>query len=848
MKHLLIFIFASVFFSVLLAQPVQQNVKIGGTVTDENGNPIEFASVRLEGSLIGTVSNLRGKYSLKFESRDSVTVIFSMIGYQTRKRILIRPQGNISLNVSLLPENYELGEVTVSGQRIRTGTTQDIKVDKPYLSPDASGGSVEAIIATQAGVSNNSELSTQYNVRGGSFDENMIYVNGMEVYRPLLIRAGEQEGLSFINPDMVESVKFSTGGYEARYGDKMSSVLDITYKQPTQTEGTFTVSLLGASVYTGLKLPHGVTWTNGIRYKTNRYLLGTLDTKGEYTPRFIDYQTYLNWKPSPRWESGFIGDISENKYQFSPEDRYTRFGTLDEIREFKVYFDGQEKDFFRTFYGTAYVSLHPNEQHSFKLQASAYRTQEHETYDITGEYWLNDLTSSDESSENGTHTGLSNQTDNPETIGIGRYRTHARNRLSAGVRSYTLSGSHHTDKHSLRWALEMRKERITDRMNEWELRDSAGYSLPHTGDGPELYYVLRSNERIKSTRYGFYLQDTYRHHFRPGLFTLTAGIRGGYWNLNKEFLLSPRVSLGFIPAANERLTLRFATGIYYQTPFYKEFRQTVKEEHAYGIALNRDIRSQRSVHWILGGDYNFRILNRPFCFSMETYYKALDRLIPYNINNVRIDYYGRNLSKGYAAGIDLKLFGEFVQGTDSWLTFSVMKTEEQLNGKWIPRPTDQRYRLSLYFTDYFPGSRKWQLNLKGTLAGGLPFGPPRGGLESAIFRTPPYRRVDIGISYCLTADENRQEESSSLARSFLLPEPTEVEGKYNGEFGKNTYKRKTNSRFGIRSLWVGIDVFNLLAIKNVNSYYWITDTGDNQFAIPNYLTSRRINIRLVAKF
>lgn len=847
MKHLflLFLIYVSAFHSPLFAQSTPQNVKIGGSVTDENGNPIEFASIRLEGGLIGTVSNLKGRYSLKFESKDSVTVVFSMIGYQTRKRTLIRPQGNINLNITLLPMDYELGEVSVTGQRIRTGSIQDIKLDKTRLAPDASGGSVEAVIATQAGVSNNSELSTQYNVRGGSFDENMVYVNGMEVYRPLLIRAGEQEGLSFINPDMVESVKFSTGGYEARYGDKMSSVLDITYKLPTRTEGSVSLGLLGTSAYAGMKLANGITWTNSIRYKTNRYLLGTLDTKGEYAPRFIDYQTYINWKPSRLWEAGFIGNVSENQYRFTPEDRHTRFGTLTDMREFKVYFDGQERDLFRTFHGTAYIALQPNEQHNIRLQAATYHTRENETYDISGEYWLNALASSS-SPTDGTQTGSSTSAGEGEIMGIGSYRTHARNNLSARVHSYSLSGSHRIAKHSLSWALEMKQEQITDRMNEWELRDSAGYSLPHTADGPKLHYVLRSNNRIKSSRYGFYVQDTYRFQSTSGLFTLTAGIRGGYWNRNGEFLLSPRASVGFVPAANERVSLRFATGVYHQTPFYKEFRQTVKEGNTYGITLNQGIRSQRAVHWVLGGDYNFRILNRPFSFSVEAYYKALSRLIPYNIDNVRIDYYGKNLSKGYATGLDMKLFGEFVQGTDSWLTFSVMKTEERLNGKWIPRPTDQRYRLSLHFTDYFPGSNKWQLTLKGTLAGGLPFGPPRGGLERAIFRTPPYRRVDIGISHCLIADDEQQQGNAFAATTAASA--AELSGSADAPYGRNRQRKGMGNRLGIRSLWVGLDVFNLLAIKNINSYYWITDTADNQFAIPNYLTSRRINVRLVANF
>ncbi len=811
MKHF--WLLTAILLTACVPAFAQNSVKIGGTVTDDNGNPIELVTIRLEGTAIGTVSNLKGRYSLKFENRDSVTVIFSMLGYQTRKRKLVNPKGNISLNVVLPPMDFELGEVSVTERRRQTGTIQQIETEGNRLMPDASGGSIESVIATQAGVSNNNELSSQYNVRGGSFDENMVYVNGIEIYRPLLIRSGQQEGLSFINPDMVQSVGFSTGGYEAKYGDKMSSVLDITYKKPLQFEANASVSLLGAAAYIGAA-GKKLTWTNGIRYKTNRYLLGTLDTKGEYDPRYIDYQTFLNWTPSKRWEAGFIGNVSENRYNFQPEDRYTRFGTLSNVREFKVFFEGQEKDLFQTLFGAAYATFRPNERNSITLQASAFHTREQETYDITGQYWLSELDSGMQRAGSATAgSGAGSTTDTSdgtqETMGVGTYMEHARNYLTADVQSYSLTGFHRLKNHSLQWNAELKQERIKDRMREWELRDSAGYSISQAAEGPGLFHVLHSRNTTDSQRYNFYLQDTYRFHSTAGLFTLTAGVRGSYWNWNKEFIVSPRASLALIPSFNERFTLRVAAGVYYQAPFYKEFRDTTQVDGTTIVSLNRNIRSQRSLHFVAGGDYNFRVVNRPFRLSMEIYYKALSNLIPYNIDNVRISYYGRNLSKGYAAGIDMKLFGEFVPGTDSWLTFSLMKTEEKINGQWLPRPTDQRYRLSLYFTDYFPGSQKWKMNLKGTLAGGLPFGPPHSGREAAVFRTPPYRRIDIGMSRCII-DRNRQK----------------------------------NPR-GIRNLWIGIDLFNLLNISNTNSYYWITDSRNNQFAVPNYLTSRQINLRLL---
>ena len=549
-----------IYLLLLFTLPVlAQQVKIGGVISDENGDPIELATVRIEGTATGTVSNLKGKYSLKFSSRDTVTLIYSMIGYNTRKRVLVRPQGNININMTLPVLDYELGEVTITENRRQTGTVQQIDIKANKLMPDASGGNIESIIATQAGVSSNNELSSQYNVRGGSFDENMVYVNGTEVYRPLLIRSGQQEGLSFINPDMVESVGFSSGGYEARYGDKMSSVLDITYKKPERFEATGAFSLLGVSAYLGFGNKK-FSWINSVRYKSNRYLLGTLDTKGEYDPQFTDYQTFLNWRPNKRWEFGFIGNISENKYIFQPEDRTTRFGTLSEVREFKVYFDGQERDLFRTFFGAGSATYHFNDHNSLTFQAAAFHTKEQETYDITGQYWLNELDPSGEDEE---------AEDTGETIGVGTYMEHARNYLNADVQSYSLTGKHQVKRHAIQWGLELKKERIKDKLREWELRDSAGYSLPQVPDGPELIYSMSSKNDISSSRMSLYAQDSYKFKTNAGLFTLTAGLRGSYWSWNKEFIVSPRASLALIPAFNEQFTFRAAAGVYYQAPFYK---------------------------------------------------------------------------------------------------------------------------------------------------------------------------------------------------------------------------------------------------------------------------------------
>ncbi len=784
----------------------QNKAVVSGLVTDEDGSPLEIVNIHVEGQLVGTVSDLQGKYSLTVSSRDTVTIVFSMLGYQTRKRVLHNPRGKVALNVMLPNSDYELGEVTITESRRQTNSTTHLELKDTRLLPDASGGSIESFIATQAGVSSNNELSSQYNVRGGSFDENIVYVNGVEVYRPLLIRSGQQEGLSFINPDMVEDIGFSAGGYEAKYGDKMASVLDITYKKPKRLEGSASVSLLGGSAYVGFSTKL-FSMTNGVRYKTSRYLLGSLETKGEYDPNFIDYQTYLTYSPSKRWELGFIGNISQNHYNFKPEDRTTKFGTLEAVKEFKVYFDGQERDLFRTYFGSFNLTHRFNKNNDVTLQISAFKTKEEETYDITGQYWLNAL---DETGEDGKPS-------EDQTLGIGTYMEHARNYLNANVQSYAINGNNNLKRHRLKWGIELKTEKIKERLREWEMRDSAGYSLPNNNSNSvNLIYNLSSHNQISSKRYSFYVQDTYKFSSNLGLVTLNGGIRGSYWDWNKEFIFSPRVSVALIPKFNDDFTFRLATGLYYQAPFYKEFRDTTTIDRNAIVQLNKKIKSQRSVHFVLAGDYKFRAVNRPFKFTTEIYYKILKNLVPYNVDNVRISYYGRNLSSGYAAGIDMKLFGEFVPGTDSWLSFSLMQTKEKINGQWVPRPTDQRYSVSFYFTDYFTRNDRWKMSLKATFADGLPFGPPHSGREEAVFRTPSYKRVDIGMSYRLVNNEEK------------------------------TSRGRVNRYF--RNIWLGLDVFNLFSINNVNSYYWVTDVYNQQYAVPNYLTSRQINARILVEF
>lgn len=771
-----------------------QTFTLKGRVIDENNNPVELASVSCLSQGKATVTSLKGEYKMILRSADSVVVKFSMLGYRTKTRILRHPKGPQTLQVVLLSDSRTLGEVNVMGQKIQSGQTQELSTRQLKQMPSATGNAVEELIQSQAGVSTHSELSSQYNVRGGSFDENSVYINNIEVFRPFLVRSGQQEGLSVINPDMVDRIGFSTGGFAAKYGDKMSSALDIIYRRPKRFEASLDASLLGASAYVGFSNKK-LAWANGIRYKTNRYLLGSLETNGEYKPNFLDYQTYLNYRPNSRWSVDFIGNISDNHYNFTPHDRETRFGTLENVKSFRVYFDGQEKDLFRTYFGSLGITRHLGDSTSVTLMGSAFSTDEQEKYDIQGQYWLT-------------------QTETSENLGVGTYFQHARNYLKAHVESIKLMARHTTKQHDVEGGVTYKMEHIKENSAEYEMRDSAGYSIPHTGKDLNMIYSLRARNELNANRLEVYLQDTWR--FRSGgdddstqtLYTLNYGLRFAHWNFNRETILSPRVSLSIIPAFNQNLSIRLATGLYYQSPFFKELRDTTTRNSITYATLNRKIKSQRSLHLIAGLDYRFSMKQRPFKFTTEIYYKILGNIVPYSVNNVKVTYYGDNVASGHAAGIDMKLFGEFVPGTDSWLSLSFMNTRMKLNGLSTPLPTDQRYALNLYFTDYFPGTNRWLMNLKLAYADGLPFSAPHRELERNNFRAPAYRRADIGMSYRLLNNEDRHSKSI------------------------------------FKNIWIGVDCLNLLGINNVNSYYWITDVTNQQFAVPNYLTGRQINARV----
>lgn len=800
-------LFAAFLMAVL---PAVAQVKIHGKVIDAQDSPLEFVTVRIDGTAIGTNTGIDGTFKLSCPppANDTLVVVFSCIGYEELRRKLINPKGDLALNVRMQSKDHALQEIQVTDFRKQTNQMQTIDADSYKLAADATGGSIESMLTTLAGVNSTNEMSSQYSVRGGTYDENSVYINGIEVYRPQLISSGQQEGLSVINPDMVGSVNFSTGGFGVEYGDKMSSALDITYRQPESFEGAVSASLMGASASIG-QSTRRFSQLHGIRYKRNSSLLSSMETKGEYDPNFFDYQTNLTFKFSNKLKASFLGNIAVNNYKFTPVNRETNFGTSTDAKSFKVYFDGHEKDRFETYFGALNLTYTHSRSTELSLLASGYLTNELVAYDISGEYWLDQA---------GT-TGSGNP-DNAVggELGVGRYHEHARNRLKISVFSLGLHGHTSIRNNNLTYGFQYNHQTIMERTREWELRDSAGFTLPSDGQNIRMIYNLTSRQNISTNRLAFYVADSYRLNTSVGYFAFNAGLRFSYWDFNREFLVSPRANVAFVPERNNAWTFRFATGLYYQQPFYKEFRQPI--EDSYGntvIHLNSDIKSQQSLHFILGSDYTFRMFDRPFKLSAEAYYKKLNKLIPYEIDNLKIVYQGRNLTDGYTTGLDLKLFGQFVPGTDSWISFSVMKTGENLNGVTVPRPTDQRYSMALYFTDYFPKFPKLKFSLRGIFSDGLPTTAPHSSRDKGYFRAPAYKRVDVGLHYALLSPLKEGENPRGLHKWF-------------------------------KSIWLGVDVFNLLDISNVSSYYWVTDVNEIQYAVPNYLTRRQFNVRLSIDF
>tara|TARA_R110002096_G_scaffold436050_1_gene666185 strand:+ start:128609 stop:131101 length:2493 start_codon:yes stop_codon:yes gene_type:complete len=828
------FLLKSTFLSLLLlcstlVELNAQTTSIEGKVLDNHLKPLEGTEVRV-GSYF-TLSDENGNYSLKISPGKNQLLIFYSLGYSVDTTRFSIEKGEIKkFNPVLTLIAKNLIEVTVTSRKSRFESQTVLKgrtIDA-FVGP---GSGVESALKTLAGVSSNNELSSQYNVRGGNFDENLVYVNGIQIYRPFLVRNGQQEGLSFVNSQMVSNIKFSAGGFEARYGDKMSSVLDITYKKPRDFSVGVKGSLLGGGlVFEDLMFKERLSVLVGARYRTNQLLLGTLDTDADFRPQFTDIQAYLTYYLTDEWELSFLGNFGRNKYQVIPSTRTTDFGTFQEALRLQVFFDGREDYDFTTKFGALQASYNPNKNLQLKFSSSGFQTIEQEYFDILGAYRLGELNNNLGSDDFGEISFIR---------GTGGFQNYARNNLDAIVSNIAHDGLYDKDEITWRWGLKYQYESIIDRYKEWEKIDSAGFSVPNnptanfafipdpnnpsigtivTSFDPEkelnLFESFDSEARVQSSRITAYVERSKLFDVDSGDLFVNLGIRTHYWTFNGQNVISPRASVGWKPNWESDMVFRFATGFYYQPPFYREMREL-------NGGINENIRAQRSIHFVLGNDYQLTMWNRPFKMVTEVYYKNFSSLIPYDLENVRIRYTAENNSRGFATGFDYRINGEFVKGVESWASLSLLTIQEDIEGDgvgFLPRPTDQRFNFKIFFQDYLPNDPTFRVSLTLTYGSGIPFAPPQATAEEKLkdFRLPAYRRVDIGFSKVLR-----------------------VEGKeYKSSFMKS-----------IKSMWVSLEVFNLLATNNTISYLWIKDASTaREYAVPNFLTGRLLNLKLVTEF
>ena len=791
--------------------------RLYGYVVDEDKNPLPLANISIWGTPIGTISNDQGEYSLNVPANQEIIVVITIIGYETVKKTFTGNAGeDIRADFNMKIAFEEISEVIISQGREREGSLSRIDIRALDLIP-SSGSSIENLLMTMPGVSGRSEFSSQYSVRGGNFDENLVYVNGVEIYRPVLIHSGHKEGLSFINPDLVGTVRFSAGGFSARYGDKISSVLDITYREPVSFAASASASLLGATAHVeGVSSNGKFSHVSGLRYQTNNYLLRTMDEQGDYLSAFADFQSFANYNVSDKLKLSLLSHYSRNRYGFTPESRKTSFGTFDNPMQLMVYFDGRDATVFETLFASLNSNYNPVHGLNLSLNLSAFSTLESETFDINGLYLINQVEK---------QLSSENLGDSIMNIGIGSFMNHARNYLEAYVISLAHKGDFSYRKNKLEWGMQLQQNIFDDQMREWQMMDSAGYNLPYTGTEIVPLHLADSKNRLTLRRFSSYFQNTSRISLKMAEMDFNAGVRLSYWDFNDRLLVSPRSSLTIYPAAYNNLVFHLSGGYYYQLPFFREFRD--KEGN-----INYDQKPQRSIHLVMGSEYFLDIWSRPFRLSSDIYYKWLYDMIPYTIDNIRIIYSGRNNARGYATGIDLKLHGDFVKGIDSWVSLAFLQTREYVrlenNGTgqmartdYYPRPTDQLVNFALFFQDYLPNNPTYKVHMKLLYGSRLPFSPPNTPAYDLTFRMPSYRRVDLGFS-------------KEVIRRLKDPGRGHTGGNY-------------------RSLWVGAEIFNLLDINNTISYFWLKTISSDpsvpgEFAIPNYLSGRRINIRLTANF
>ena len=816
-RSVLTTLFAIISFSTF----AQQTATVIGNVSDEDKLPLPDANIFILNNKTFTQTDRKGNYSILIPANDTIILRFTYVGFDTLyQKVIAQPDSKNVLVVQLVGNMLDQVEI----KNLETINRIPVKELEPIpytMDP------LTAILQAMGAVINN-ELTSQYSIRGGNYDENLVYVNDFEIYRPLLVRSGQQEGLPFPNYDLIDNIAFSAGGFEAKYGDKLSSVLDIQYKKPTEFEAGITASLLGANFYINDVADSGkIYYLLGTRYKTNKYLLNSLNTTGQYEPIFVDAQGLIGFNINKKSSLEILGNFSYNSYTFLPLSRSTATGVVNNVIQLDVFFDGQEVDEFITGFGGVAYTYRPGKNTMLKFLGSGYHSLETETFDIIGQYWLGLVE---------TNLGDEDFGDVLYGLGVGTFQNYARNYLMADVFNISHIGSREYASHYLQWGARTQLELISDELKEWELLDSAGYSLPYTGEQVQLQEVFKSTAELSSMRYSGYIQDSWEPEGKN--FVLIGGLRSSYWDLNKEITVSPRFQFVWQPEWKNKkdstvdIEIKAAAGVYHQPPFYRELRDLEGELHT-------DVQSQKSLHFVLGTDYQFHLWNRDFRFITEVYYKYLFDLIPYDVENVRIRYFGENNATGYATGIDFRLHGEIVEDADSWISMSIMRTMENIEGDstfeyhydeegfidsliavsqgFIPRPTDQLINFGMFFQDYMPGNKNFKVHLSFLFGTGLPFGPPDNEYYRNSLRIPPYRRVDIGFS------------------ALLLKEERNLEGK--------KWLNKS-----IESMWASIEVFNLLGIQNTISYIWVKDINNIQYAFPNYLTDRRLNFKLVAKF
>ncbi len=778
---------------------------IGGRVTDMENLPISDASAALLGTTVGTLTDEDGRFSLDVKS-DTAILSISMLGYVEERFKITKLSGY--LRVRLQEDNIVLDSVSVVAQRKQSNTVVLIDVSNMRNVPTVTGG-VEGLVKSQAGVVSTNELSQQYSVRGGSYDENSVYVNGIEIFRPQLVRSAQQEGLSFVNLDMVESVEFSSGGFAAEVGDKMSSVLDIRYRKPERKfEGSVSGSFLGASASLGSKTGK-FSQLHGFRYKSSAYLLNKQNADSSicnYDTDFIDYQTYLTLEISPKWEISLLGNIARNKYNYIPKTRETQFGSIAETKKFKVFYDGGEVDDYRSCFGNLSLDFKPRKNVKLSLLGNGYKSEENVTYDIGGEYFLSSIVP-----DNVMNVDYSQ--------GVAAYIEHARNCLETNIVSLSHLGEVKLAKNVLRWGLTLQKEKVDDKIEEWEMRDSSGYSQPLRNDCFPVFSNQYSDIGMESTRFITFLQNTLQGETDKGRVIFTSGLRFNYWSFNDELLVSPRASVAYFPEKWSNWGFRWAIGRYFQSPFYKELRNTYKNADGdVEVRLNDKIQSPRSWQLVVGADKYFSMWKRPFKFTYEIYGKYIDRLIPYTVDNVEIIYDGENNGIGYVVGADVKLFGEFVPGSDSWISVGWLRARDNIYGDgkgYMYSPNSRVYNVSLFFQDKFPNIDQLEVNLTLNFAGGFRYGKP-GDIDRDRYTSGSYTRADIGATYSLVQ-----------GRDKVMKKPV---------------LRK------LRGIGLSFDCLNLFAINNVSSYSWIKTADGQQCPVPNYLTGRQLNLKLRVDF